>query len=98
MIIRTLHGKKVHLQDVVFCHGGNHPVIRRIPGKVRHFGGVAAVDEQQLRWTILYIFRRLHMRTPDIEAMSSSGAGCKGGQERSRINGPFTRAKEGTAR
>jgi hypothetical protein len=35
-----------HLQDVVFRHTCNDPVVIAVPGKVADLAGVAAMDEQ----------------------------------------------------
>jgi hypothetical protein len=48
-----------HLQDVVLGHRCDDPVVAGIPSKVGDLGGVAAVDEEQLRRAILRILRGL---------------------------------------
>ena len=48
-----------HLQDVVLRHGGHHPLVVAVPGKVGDLGGVPPVDEQQLGGAVLSVLRGL---------------------------------------
>lgn len=51
-----------YLQDVVFCHTGNDPVVVAVPCEVRDFACVPAVNKQQLWRAILCVFRGLQFR------------------------------------
>lgn len=49
------HHPAAHLQDVVLCHRGHHPLVAAVPSKVGDLGGVAAVDEEQLGGAVLRV-------------------------------------------
>uniref|UniRef100_A0A1I8GPN7 Ragulator complex protein LAMTOR1 n=1 Tax=Macrostomum lignano TaxID=282301 RepID=A0A1I8GPN7_9PLAT len=72
IIIVDILGHLPHLQDVVLGHGADHPRIIGIPGEIRDFGRVAAVNEQQLRRPVLGVFGRLLLadlaQVPHVQA------------------------------
>lgn len=75
-------GHLPYLQDVVFAHAGDDPVLVRAPSQVRYLGSMSTMNKKQLRGSVLSLHLGLRLanarNVPDVNAAVVAASGEDG--------------------